>query len=306
METKEKKNVSETANKKAVETKKETVKPEKQNKVETSKKDAVKNTKSDFDKTEETLLKTNNKNTQNTVNQADKVLEDFFSTPTENATESKAENTWENPPLEGAENLSSDKVKLDDGREVPTPESGNADFNDWGFSQVDNEDIEASTDFNASDFFDDENLMAETILEILDMGAIMGLSALAKDFNNPSADIKWGLSESKKKKILKPLKMVLQKREVKTSPEMMLVGVLLAAYLPAVLTAFAERSAKKKDEKAVTKIRKEAIVSKTADNGRPPKCQRCKKEVDDCKCPEGVKLSPYMKEKLGLKDKKDS
>jgi len=263
--------------------------------------------KEEFVKQEEKVLNINDKKTQNSDNQVNDVLKDFFNEPTENANESTNENTWENPPIEPIKN---DTTTLDDGTEIPSIDSGKANIDDWGTAFDDiriekDEDLEASMDLNASDFFEDSDFMAETIVEILDMGAVMGLSALAKDFNNPSADVRWGLSDAKKKKIIKPLKMVLQKREVKTSPEAMLIMVLVAAYIPSIITALAERSAKKKDENSIVKAKKEAIKEKLASDGRPPKCQRCKKEVDTCICPEGPKLSSYMKQKLGIENKKE-
>ena len=267
-----------------------------------------KNTENGFQKAEEKILKANSEKSQKADSQSSKVLEDFFNTPTENATETKQSNEWSNPPLEGENNTTGpETVTTGDGREIPSPESGHADFNEFGFRSVENEEMEASTDFNANEFFEDEDLMAETILEILDMGAVMGISALAKDFNNPSADIKWGLTDSKKRKILKPLKMVLAKREVRTSPEMMLIGVLLASYLPLILTAFAERSTKKKLEQkrknpSVADKKKEAIVSQTKKDGRPLKCTTCKNEVEKCNCPEGPSLSKYAQKKLGVKN----
>ena len=96
-------------------------------------------------------------------------------------------------------------------------------------------------DFDNS-FFEDEELMAEMGVEIIDLIMTTSAQALAGDFDNPK---KYQVSEYKKNKIKKPLRLLLEKRGVKVSPEIMFGVVLLVVYAPIMVLAIQERKAKK-------------------------------------------------------------
>ena len=99
----------------------------------------------------------------------------------------------------------------------------------------DDEDVDSS-------FFEDEELMAEMGVEIIDLIMTTLAQGVAGDFDNPK---KYEVSEYKKNKIKKPLKLLLEKRGVKVSPEIMFGVVLLVVYSPMIILAIQERKAKK-------------------------------------------------------------
>ena len=111
----------------------------------------------------------------------------------------------------------------------------------------DDEDIDSS-------FFDDEELMAEFGIEIIDLIMTTSAQALAGDFDNPK---KYEVSEYKKNKLKKPLKLLLEKRGVKVSPEIMFGVMLLVMYSPIMILAFQERKAKKKKKQQTPDIAEE-------------------------------------------------
>ena len=102
-------------------------------------------------------------------------------------------------------------------------------------------DSDSSDEDLDSVFFEDEELMSEMAVEIIDLGMTTMAQAIAKDFNNPQ---KFEVSEYKKKKIKKPLRILLKKRGVKVSPEVMFTITLLVIYVPLMVTAVKERNAK--------------------------------------------------------------
>ena len=103
---------------------------------------------------------------------------------------------------------------------------------------------EDSTDDDLdSTFFEDEELMAEMGVEIIDLGMSTMAQAIAGDFDNPK---KYAVSDYKKNKIKKPLRLLLQKRGVKVSPEIMFGVTVLVIYAPLMVLAVQERKAKAK------------------------------------------------------------
>ena len=266
---------------------------------------------STFQKQEEKIAKANINNTQNTGAQTDSVLSDFFNTATENASTTTPEETYKNPPLEKTKtNSSGEPIETTtnaEGETINSAHSGHADFNDWGFTEPEKKEGDGlDIDGTASSFFDDEEAVAEFVIELIDMGAGIGVSMLAKDFGNADEN-KWSLSNNRKNKLRKPLQLILKQRNIQMKPEWAFIGMLLAAYAPMLITAFAERNAKNKAEEVeiIRKRNLEAINKKEEKDqgpkaeGRTPKCGRCKKDVPDCRCEEGPKLSAYMKNKLG-------
>ena len=177
-------------------------------------------------------------------------------------------------------------------------EEEDQEIEDFEISDSDDPDI-FETDFNGSELFDDEELVSEFLIELLDTGVSFGASAIAKDLGNTD---KWALSDKRKKKLQKPLMKLLANKEVKMKPEYAFIGLLLSFYAPTLIKAFSERKDKKNlDNKnnLMTKAQKNAIdLSDKQVTGREPKCQRCKNSISNCICPEGPKLSKYMKEKL--------
>ena len=111
----------------------------------------------------------------------------------------------------------------------------------------DDEDVDGS-------FFEDEELMAEMGVEIIDLIMTTSAQALAGDFDNPK---KYEVSEYKKNKIKKPLKLLLEKRGVKVSPEIMFGVVLLVVYSPIMILAIQERKAKKKKKQQTPDVAEE-------------------------------------------------
>jgi len=101
-----------------------------------------------------------------------------------------------------------------------------------------------------STFFEDEELMAEMGVEIIDLGMSTMAQAIAQDFDNPK---KYAVSDYKKNKIKKPLRLLLQKRGVKVSPEIMFGVTLLVIYAPMMVLAVQERKAKAKARKTPPK-----------------------------------------------------
>ena len=91
-------------------------------------------------------------------------------------------------------------------------------------------------------FFEDEELMSEMAVEIIDLGMTTMAQAIAQDFDNPK---KYAVSDYKKNKIKKPLRLLLQKRGVKVSPEIMFGVTLLVVYAPMMVLAVQERKAKR-------------------------------------------------------------
>jgi len=107
-----------------------------------------------------------------------------------------------------------------------------------------------SKDDYDNEFFEDETLMAEMGVEIIDLGMQTLAMGIAKDFDNPE---KYAVSEYKKKKIKKPLELLLRKRGAKVSPEVMFGVVLLVVYAPTLILAVQERKEKMKNAKKTKK-----------------------------------------------------
>ena len=150
------------------------------------------------------------------------------------------------------------KIPMADAKVETEPEVHNALFdspenNDPEFEDEEEEEnlndkyfkSESEDDFD-SEFFEDETLMAEMGVEIIDLGMQTLAMGIAKDFDNPE---KYAVSEYKKKKIKKPLELLLRKRGAKVSPEVMFGVVLLVVYAPTLITAVQERREKMKAKK---------------------------------------------------------
>ena len=102
--------------------------------------------------------------------------------------------------------------------------------------------------------FDDYKLMAEMGVEILDMVMCNGAMLVANDWGNEE---KYKVSDARKKKIKRPLELLLAKREKKVSPEVMFIVAVAVVYAPMYVTAFQEKK-RLKDE--AIKKQKEARV----------------------------------------------
>jgi len=111
-------------------------------------------------------------------------------------------------------------------------------------------DDDSTDDDLDSTFFEDEELMAEMGVEIIDLGMSTMAQAIAQDFDNPK---KYAVSDYKKNKIKKPLRLLLQKRGVKVSPEIMFGVTLLVIYVPIMVLAVQERKAKRNARKTPPK-----------------------------------------------------
>ena len=277
--------ITETKQNKETTDKKETKRGRK-TKVKTEEKTPVKTGENDFEKAEEIINKKAEQKTQNTGSQGVDDLANFLSIETENDINQGPESMHKNPPLPSVGN--SEIEEDDEDQEIE----------DFEISDSDEPDI-FETDFNGSELFDDEELVSEFLIELLDTGVSFGASAIAKDMGNTD---KWALSDKRKKKLQKPLMKLLANKEVKMKPEYAFIGLLLSFYAPTLIKAFAERQDKKKLEKKnslMTTAQKNAIdLSDKQNTEREPKCQRCKNTISTCICPEGPKLSKYMKEKL--------
>jgi len=277
--------ITETKQNKETTDKKETKRGRK-TKVKTEEKTPVKTGENDFEKAEEIINKKAEQKTQNTGSQGVDDLANFLSIETENDINQGPESMHKNPPLPSVGNSENDED--DEDQEIE----------DFEISDSDEPDI-FETDFNGAELFDDEELVSEFLIELLDTGVSFGASAIAKDMGNTD---KWALSDKRKKKLQKPLMKLLANKEVKMKPEYAFIGLLLSFYAPTLIKAFAERQDKKKLEKKnslMTTAQKNAIdLSDKQSTGREPKCQRCKNTISTCICPEGPKLSKYMKEKL--------
>lgn len=277
--------IKETKQNKETTNKKETKRGRKP-KVKTEEKTPVKTGENDFEKAEEIINKKAEQKSQNTGNQGVDDLADFLSIETENDVNQGPETMHKNPPLPNVGNS-----EIED-------EEENNEIEDFEISDSDEPDI-FETDFNGSELFDDEELVSEFLIELLDTGMSFGASFVANDVGNTD---KWSLSDKRKKKLQKPLMKLLANKEVKMKPEYAFIGLLLSFYAPTFIKAFGERQDKKKLEQKnnlMTTAQKNAIdLSDKQSTGREPKCQRCKNTISNCICPEGPKLSKYMKEKL--------
>ena len=100
--------------------------------------------------------------------------------------------------------------------------------------------------------FDDYKLMAEMGVEILDMVMCNGAMMVANDWGNEE---KYKVSEARKKKIKRPLELLLAKREKKVSPEVMFFIAVAVVYAPMYITAFQEK--KRLKDEAIAKANKQ-------------------------------------------------
>lgn len=128
-----------------------------------------------------------------------------------------------------------------------SPESPEPEFEEEEEEEVEEDLNDKYFDSDSSDddldgmFFEDEELMSEMAVEIIDLGMTTMAQAIAKDFDNPK---KYAVSDYKKNKIKKPLRLLLKKRGVKVSPEIMFGVTLLVIYAPLMVLAVQERKAK--------------------------------------------------------------
>ena len=123
--------------------------------------------------------------------------------------------------------------------DVLEPEVEEENLNDRYFNEKESED-----EYDGA-FFEDEELMSEMAVELIDLGMQTLAQSIAGDFDNPE---KYAVSDYKKKKIKKPLTLLLRKRGTKVSPEIMFGVVLLVVYSPVMILAVQERKAKKKKQ----------------------------------------------------------
>ena len=149
----------------------------------------------------------------------------------------KADNeNEENPVKEALFNSPENEPKFESEEEEEETE----DLNDryfGGESDGENE------DFGDGVFFEDETLMAEMGVEVIDLFMTSVAQGIAGDFSDNKD---FSVSDYKKNKIKKPLELLLRKRGVKASPEVMLIIVLLVVYTPMMVLAVNKRKEKQK------------------------------------------------------------
>lgn len=124
------------------------------------------------------------------------------------------------------------------------------------------EEGEEGEDFDST-FFEDEELMSEMAVEVIDLGMQYLAMGIAQDFDNPE---KYQVSEYKKKKIKKPLTLLLRKRGTKISPEIMFGVVLLVVYSPMLILAVQERKAKQKNKQNARRKPKKDVANDIPSN----------------------------------------
>ncbi len=109
-----------------------------------------------------------------------------------------------------------------------------------------------------SEMFEDYDLMAEIGIELIDMGFTYGAMAIAKDFENED---KYSVKESRKRRLKKPLGLLLKNREQKVSPEVMFFVMLAATYSPVMISAVKARKEKADMEKKKAVAKKKGILT---------------------------------------------
>ena len=128
----------------------------------------------------------------------------------------------------------------------------NAPDTDYEFQGRDkNENLDDEDDLLGEDeileddlLFDDYKLMSELGVELLDLVATSGAMLVAKDWGN---DEKYAVSEARKRKIRKPLELLLKKKGKKVPPEIMFFFTIAVIYAPLYVKAFQERATKKRE-----------------------------------------------------------
>ena len=148
-----------------------------------------------------------------------------------------------NIPMEEAKTYASD-----------TPDNEDAVDTDYKFQGRDENDAldDEEDDLNSDDdlleddlMFDDYKLMAEMGVEIIDLVATSGAMLVAKEWGNEK---KYAVSDARKRKIRKPLELLLKKKGKKVPPEVMFIFTLLVIYAPLYVKAFQEKAKKRKEE----------------------------------------------------------
>ena len=94
-------------------------------------------------------------------------------------------------------------------------------------------------------FFDDYKLMAEMGVEVIDLVMTSSAQLLAKDWGNEE---KYSISDARKRKLRKPLELMLKKKDKKVPPELMFGITVLILYAPMLLKAVQERKKQKEVE----------------------------------------------------------
>ena len=108
------------------------------------------------------------------------------------------------------------------------------------------------------ELFEDHEALSEFAVEILDLGMNYTAQWIAKDFGN---DEKYSIPESRKRKLRKPLGVLLRKRAPKVSPEMAFVVFVIGAYAPVLIMAYSERQKKNRVEEAEAEKRRKVKES---------------------------------------------
>lgn len=173
----------------------------------------------------------------NTENQANISLSDFLQIEMQGAEKIHDFNSQEIPkkiPNEPINNNGIGNESFDD----PEPSFESDQEDDFSF---DDEDTLLDS------LFDDYKVLAEFLVEGIDLVAVSGASILAKDFSKYEQYDSL-IPESKKAKLKKPLEMLLKQKEVKANPTVVLLGMVLVIYAPVYMKAFEDRKAKKNNE----------------------------------------------------------
>lgn len=201
---------------------------------------------------------------ENNAKEIEEKLENNFAENTDNNIPEKPLNTENQANISLSDFLQiemqgAEKIHDFNSQEIPK-EIPNEPINNNGIENeniVDSEpsfDNEPEDDFSFDDedtlldsLFDDYKVLAEFLVEGIDLVAVSGASILAKDFSKYEQYDSL-IPESKKAKLKKPLEMLLKQKEVKANPTVVLLGMVLVIYAPVYMKAFEDRKAKKNNE----------------------------------------------------------
>lgn len=193
-------------------------------------------------------------NIKSPENQANTSLSDFLTIEIagsdkidENKQENNNQETIKNEPLNNFQE--------------PVNDFENDSYNEGSDNSFD-DDFDSEDDI-LNTLFDDNKLLAEFLVEGIDLIAVSGASILAKDFSNYEKYDSL-IPETKKAKLKKPLELLLQNSNVKANPSVVFLGMVLIIYAPVYMKAFQDRQNKTKIQKNI-----ENEFKPKAKRGRP-------------------------------------
>jgi hypothetical protein len=183
------------------------------------------------------------KNIKSPENQANTSLSDFLTIEIagsdkidENKQENNNQETIKNEPLNNFQE--------------PVNDFENDSFNETSNDSFDDDFDSDSDDDILNTLFDDNKLLAEFLVEGIDLIAVSGASLLAKDFSSYEKYDSL-IPETKKAKLKKPLELLLQNSNVKANPSVVFLGMVLIIYAPVYMKAFQDRQNKTKIQKNI-------------------------------------------------------